>query len=632
MKTIFMTALLAAGAWCAQGQHLDAGDIPASLAAGARAVVRDDDTRIEVKNLTEVVITCHQVITVLHPNGRYLGAMVLDYDKAMPVTAISAALYDAHGYMLRRYKKNDFEDVSIADGFSLFQDDRVKRLFPDPGSYPYTVVYDYTQKYKFTLFLPGWHPVTADGVSVERSTFSVILPRDIPLRYYQRNAPAAERDSTAKTLTYRWSLTDQRASPSEEFKPPKFQSRMPFVALSPVRFSYYGMKGTFSDWRQYGAWVFEHFLRGRDELPEATRARVTALVAGAGSPQEAARRIYAFVQQRTRYVSIQVGKGGQVPMEAADVDRVGYGDCKALVNYTMALLKVAGIPSYYTLVYSGDEKISMLRNFASAAQGDHVILCVPFGQDTTWLECTNQHVPFGYLGTFTDDRDVVVCTPEGGLVTHTPRYRDSLNVQSRTAWLTLDPAGALTARMTTRFEGLRYERRRALETMDTRERIRNIRSLYGYIEMNIDTLRLRFFKHALPSATEYLRFSSPNYGAPAAGGMTVPVNPLDRVEDIPGRERHRVNDVVVMRGFRTTDSLHFVLGSGRTVSMMPAAAHLDSPFGMYDASVRLHGDELLYVRRFRLNSGRYPPADYAKLVDFLTRVSTYDKQSFLVSR
>jgi hypothetical protein len=66
--------------------------------------------------------------------------------------------------------------------------------------------------------------------------------------------------------------------------------------------------------------------------------------------------------------------------------------------------------------------------------------------------------------------------------------------------------------------------------------------------------------------------------------------------------------------------------------MMPAAAHLDSPFGMYDASVRLHGDELLYVRRFRLNSGRYPPADYAKLVDFLTRVSTYDKQSFLVSR
>ena len=120
--------------------------------------------------------------------------------------------------------------------------------------------------------------------------------------------------------------------------------------------------------------------------------------------------------------------------DPADVDRVGYGDCKALVNYMMALLKVAGIPSYYTLVYSGDEKISMLRNFASAAQGDHVILCVPFGQDTTWLECTNQHIPFGFLGTFTDDRDVVVCTPEGGLVTHTPRYRDSLNVQRRTAW------------------------------------------------------------------------------------------------------------------------------------------------------------------------------------------------------
>ena len=63
------------------------------------------------------------------------------------------------------------------------------------------------------------------------------------------------------------------------------------------------------------------------------------------------------MQSRTRYASIQLGIGGYKPAPAMEVSEKGYGDCKGLTNYMSALLKEAGITSYYTWVKSGANRI-----------------------------------------------------------------------------------------------------------------------------------------------------------------------------------------------------------------------------------------------------------------------------------
>ena len=119
------------------------------------------------------------------------------------------------------------------------------------------------------------------------------------------------------------------------------------------------------------------------------------------------------MQDNTRYISVQYGIGGWEPENAMAVDQLGYGDCKALTNYTMALLKTQGIDSYYTVLYGGVKR-DMNPEF-TMMQGNHAILNVPTEDSTDiWLECTSQTNPFNYLGDFTDDRYALRIGENGG--------------------------------------------------------------------------------------------------------------------------------------------------------------------------------------------------------------------------
>ena len=121
-----------------------------------------------------------------------------------------------------------------------------------------------------------------------------------------------------------------------------------------------------------------------------------------------------------------MGIGGWQPFEASLVDQYGYGDCKALSNYTKSLLESLNIEARYTLVKAGEDEPNIISDFPSR-QFNHVILCVPNQGDTLWLECTSQTNPFGYTGTFTSDRDVLVVTDGGGKIVHTPVYSQKDN-------------------------------------------------------------------------------------------------------------------------------------------------------------------------------------------------------------
>ncbi|HEY4148413.1 MAG TPA: transglutaminase-like domain-containing protein [Chitinophagaceae bacterium] len=93
--------------------------------------------------------------------------------------------------------------------------------------------------------------------------------------------------------------------------------------------------------------------RMRDQLPDEAKKKIHALTDSLHNEREKINAVYRFLQQNTHYVSIQLGIGGWQPFDAAYVYNKRYGDCKALSNYMVAMLREIGISGNSVLIRGG---------------------------------------------------------------------------------------------------------------------------------------------------------------------------------------------------------------------------------------------------------------------------------------
>ncbi len=71
-----------------------------------------------------------------------------------------------------------------------------------------------------------------------------------------------------------------------------------------------GVNGNYTNWSEFGSWMNNALLKDRDVIDEATKNKVLELVKGVEDPLEKAKIVYQFMQNKTRYISVQVGIGG----------------------------------------------------------------------------------------------------------------------------------------------------------------------------------------------------------------------------------------------------------------------------------------------------------------------------------
>lgn len=601
--------------------------IPEKLLKTANAVKRVEEIEVTINSLDEMIVHRHYAITILNENGASEAALVAYYDKLSQVRSIEGALYDAMGIQIKKLKSKDIIDES-ATGSDLIDDNRRKiHQFYDKD-YPYTVEYDIEERANNTFNLPLWEPMDDEHLAVQQSAYTVICAPDYQVHYKAFNYTGDPVTTTVKgKKQMRWEIKDQPGI-KIFYASPNWRELITMVYFAPSDFEIQGYKGNMSSWQEFGKFVYS-LNKDRDQLPADVQQKVQQLTAGITDPKEKIRVLYEYLQHQTRYISIQLGLGGWQPFEASYVAQKGYGDCKALSNYMHSLLKAAGIRSCYTLVNAGNNA-GLIEGFPSH-QFNHAILCVPMGKDTTWLECTSQDLPAGYMSDFTGNRKALLIDENGGTLVSTPRYGIRQNIQQRTIEAKLDGEGNLTMQCDTRYGGTQQDGLSMMINALSKEKVK--KQLQSSLELStydVSDFKYEETKAVLPELKEHLDINVSGYATVSGRRLFITPNILNRSSRKYEEEENREVDFVFRSEWRDEDDYTIEIPQGYELEAAPSDVTIKSEFGSYTSSAKLVGNKIIFHRVREEFSGRFPAKDASLLSKFYADVYKADRSRIVL--
>ena len=609
-------------------ENYDTAKIPAELLKNSTIVVRNEEQTFTVKSQSSAVKSYKKAITILSKNGEDYAVMSEAYDNLSSLYNIKATMYDSKGVKIKSYKSTDFKDQSISSSGNMYDSYRLKRLVFLNPVYPYTIEYSYEKSYNGFLGYPEWGPVSSYDCAVEKSSYILQLPQDVTFRYLKSAGLKTDSVLAGNKLTYTWKCEN---IPSFEYEPMStgLQNITPWVMASPDKFEYDNSKGSVDNWKNLGLWVYQ-LSADVQTLPESTKATIKTLVAAAKTDKEKIAILYRYLQSNTRYVNISLGIGGFKPIAAQKVANVNYGDCKALSNYMKTLLAEAGIKS--NLVVLGADMPSLKKDFSSFGQANHMILCIPSNTDTTWLECTSQYKPVGFLGSSTANKTVLLITEAGGQLVKTPVYRPEDNYQNRVTSVLLSEEGNAEIKINTLFGSAQYDDNLNMMLIEPTDQRKSLMNRMDVPNMEILSATFTQPDKGKPELEEHLLLKSSQMMSQGGDKLFLTLNLLNRKESVPRKVENRKTSFALPYGFKDMDEISYTLPKGYKVEFVPKDILLESEFGKYTANITVKDNTIIYKRTQLINSNTYGPEKYKSLVDFYKKIYLADKQKAILAK
>jgi len=612
----------------AQTGVYDLTTVPDAVKKNANMITRKEAIQFEVKDIDRAYLTVDKIFTVLNENGKD----VLDFheftNKYIDLTDAEIRVLDAAGKTVSKFKKSEMTTVANGDG--LIDEGKVTFFSVPAPVYPITVQFKYEVRYKGTMMYPQY-TVQSAGEGVQESSFTLKVPASLDIRYKEKNISLAPVVKTVgEDKFYEWTVSN-RAPLESEPGAVSFESRYPTIQLAPNRFKLYDYDGEMSTWKAFGNWEYG-LLQGLNALSPERKTFFTTLVKDAGTDKEKVRMVYQYLQKNFRYVSIQLGIGGYRPFAASFTDEKKYGDCKGLSFYTHSVLEALGIKSYVALINAGYNKEPADINFPCNVF-NHMILCVPMQKDTVWLECTSNTNDFGVLGNFTENRNALLVTPEGGILVATPRSKSSDNrlVSHSKVQLAEDASGESASTWQTSGEYtqdiIHYIRD---ENRDNQKKF--LVNYYGFQQP--DDFSVLKADAAEGAATE-IRMTLEKVPEFIAGNkMFLRPRLYKLINGKLPKAENRQQDYFFECPFQKVDTTAYRLPVGYIAEAMPAEKKLQCRYGSYISKCWYSAAEntLYSTATLELFQHRIPAADYAAVKTFFDDVLKNDAQRMVIKK
>ncbi|TWR24237.1 DUF3857 domain-containing protein [Mucilaginibacter achroorhodeus] len=611
-------------------EYLQASTIPDSLKEGANAVVRYASDELVVKRKDKLVIKHHSIVTILNEKADDAARLVLFYDKKFnSVNDAEMIIYNADGVQLKKYKKGDMYDRAAVDGISIVTDDRMLVAGHSIASYPATVEINYEVTRNSYFDLSEWSYLSPER-AVQYAEYSVQTDPANGFRYKNYNTSIAPVKTSQDGLDkYTWTVKSLKAIKPED-DAVDWQV-FPSISFANNYFSFDGIPGDFTTWKSYGNWQLG-LNTDVNSLPPQRVEEIKAMTANLKTDKEKARFLYKYLQDNMRYVSIQLGIGGLKPFPATFVDQKKYGDCKALSNYMHALLKAVDIPSYYAMVRAGDNERPADKAFPSDPF-NHVILCVPFKGDTTWLECTSSTRPFGKLGPFTENRNALLVTADGGVLVNTPKSSMLDNQFNTEVHITFEAEGGAKAKMKAITTGAYRDDFISMASLKSDEQKETLIRMLNMKQPNVLEISPVTDNDGVKELSLELEFDK---FCDIAAGNKMFYRP--RLFDlwkltVPPLEK-RKNDFYFSVPLQKACVTTIDLPQGYEVETLPVNQAFKFTYGSYDVNYKYDAakNQVLSTATFNLNNHVIPAAKYTEMQQYMDNIAKAQNKKLVIRK
>ncbi len=618
--TSFLTFILFTVIISAQEYSIQ--NINKDLPTDVSAIVRKDETTVTIQSQKKMTITRKRAVTVFDKSKDSFSQLYFYYNPQNKIVSIKTTIYDKMGKSIKTVKKSEYMDVSSSDGFSLYTEYRALTYEYYPLTYPYTIEYEVETESSNTVFLRDYIPLFSRNVAVENSSYTVSNLSGIELKKKMYTTPLFSINEERTSTGWKYSANHISPLPSESLSP-SIEVLAPKVSFSLSKFSLAGKEGSFTNWNEFGKWVYSDLLESTQQLPDKAKAEIHSLVQDKKEDKDKIRTLYQYMQNKTRYVNVSIGIGGWKPMNASEVYAKGYGDCKALTNYMLSILKEVGIQAYYTVINS-DESIENFDVDFPKMGGNHVILCVPVKNDTIWLENTSQAMAFDQLGVSTVNRNAIAISPEGAKIVNTKKYDSETNTEKADFIINLQENGDAVLKGSRIYQGLQYSDRLYLAGMDSKKLQETYKNRLSYLFIpSFTTCQVTNNKEE-GIFTVDLDFKVSKYSSVLGKDLFFNAVPIERINSNIQKDLDRTLPFEISYGYTDTYTFNFILPDGYIVEELPKNIMEVSEFGMYTLLFKKEENKITITRMLKIKKGVYPKEKFNEYAKFRNTIFKYD--------
>jgi transglutaminase-like putative cysteine protease len=608
LATVFLV-LLVNSLWGQARLPLTANQIPDSLKKDVDAVYQLEEMICSIESPSSYKRKVHNIITILSKQGKKHGIIQVGADKFNKFDEAEVTIYDANGKEFKRYKKRDFKVYGANDASTMASDDKIYDLDYIHPEFPFTIEVSHTTFISSYLDLPSWFFATSDA-SLITSRFVIETKDAQQIRYkvYNSNMQPVISNNGGIT-TYTWEMNNRKKPYSE----PGCYGRVvtePWIDVSPVNFKYDGYAGSLSNWNEFGK-MFYPFYEEANPFTPARKAFFQSIADKGNTRFEKIKLLYNYLQQETRYVSIQFGIGGYKPFPVSFAEEKKYGDCKGLTHYMKHMLQAVGIKAYGAVINAGANEYPVDPGFASN-KFNHIILCVPDGKDTVWLECTSKDNYAGVLGAFTENRNALLLTEKGGVLVRTPDSKAENNQWKSHTAITLYEDGSAVTRSRVFVSGEFWTPFFYLVSGKSKDDIKKF--LVQHLQFKTpDDLEVKILNDSADGHNIEMTLAYSQYFDFKTGSKYfLPCRPFKLNDETIKPAETRTTDYLFDFPYTKTDTTVFYLPGSFKPESMPADARFSKEFVDYERKLKVNepGTTVTLASRLVLTKHIIPPALY----------------------